>query len=88
MHQVGIAKASLYPSLNITAGYWCQFFEFNNYSTFQHPFCLLLEDYCATLNGKKLKTRHEILQVASRTIGFLLIQANGFVAVGEVSNAQ
>lgn len=86
--QVGIAKASLYPSLNITAVTGVNSFEFNNW--FNIPASLFGSVtgglVAPLLNGKKLKTRYEIAKVA-RDQSVLRFKQTVLVAVGEVSNA-
>lgn len=86
--QVGIAKASLYPSLNITAVTGVNSFEFNNW--FNIPASLFGSVtgglVAPLLNGKKLKTRYEIAKVA-REQSVLRFKQTVLVAVGEVSNA-
>ena len=86
--QVGIAKASLYPSLNITAVTGVNSFEFNNW--FNIPASLFGSVtgglVAPLLNGKKLKTRYEIAKV-TREQSVLRFKQTVLVAVGEVSNA-
>ncbi len=86
--QVGIAKASLYPSLNITAVTGVNSFEFNNW--FNMPASLFGSVTgglaAPLLNSKKLKTRYEIAKVA-RDQSVLRFKQTVLVAVGEVSNA-
>lgn len=86
--QVGIAKASLYPSLNITAVTGVNSFEFNNW--FNIPASLFGSVtgglVAPLLNGKKLKTRYEIAKVA-REQSVLRFKQTVLVAVGEVSNS-
>lgn len=86
--QVGIAKASLYPSLNITAVTGVNSFEFNNW--FNIPASLFGSVtgglVAPLLNGKKLKTRYEIAKV-TREQSVLRFKQTVLLAVGEVSNA-
>jgi NodT family efflux transporter outer membrane factor (OMF) lipoprotein len=86
--KVGIAKASLYPSLNITALTGVNSFEFNNW--FNIPasvFGSVTGGLVAPLlNSKKLKTRFEIAKV-EREQSVLRFKQTVLIAVGEVSNA-
>lgn len=86
--QVGIAKASLYPSLTISAVTGVNSFEFNNW--FNIPASLFGSVtgglVAPLLNSKKLKTRYEIAKVA-REQSVLRFKQTVLVAVGEVSNA-
>ncbi|WP_395064668.1 efflux transporter outer membrane subunit [Flavobacterium sp.] len=86
--QVGIAKASLYPSLNITAVTGVNSFEFNNW--FNIPASLFGSVtgglVAPLLNSKKLKTRYEIAKIG-RDQSVLRFKQTVLVAVGEVSNA-
>lgn len=85
---VGIAKASLYPSLNITALTGVNSFEFNNW--FNIPASLFGSVTggltAPLLNSRKLKTRYEIAKV-EREQSVLRFRQTVLVAVGEVSNA-
>lgn len=86
--KVGIAKASLYPSLNITASGGLTSFEASNW--FNTPASLFgtVAGSLAQplLNGKRLKAQYEISKIEREkaVIGF---RQSVLVAVGEVSDA-
>ena len=86
--KVGIAKASLYPSLTITAATGLNSFEFNNW--FNIPASLFGSVtgglIAPLLNSKKLKTRFKIATV-EREQSILRFKQIVLIAVGEVSNA-
>lgn len=86
--KVGITKASLYPSLNITASTGVNSFEINNW--FNIPASLFGSVAgsltAPLLNSKKLKTQYEIAKV-EREQAIVQFKQTVLVAVGEVSNA-
>ena len=86
--RVGVTKASLYPSLNITARTGVNSFEINNW--FNIPASLLGSIAggltAPLLNSKKLRTQYEIVKV-EREQSILQFKQTVLVAVGEVSNA-
>ncbi len=85
---VGITKASLYPSLNITAAAGVNSFELNNW--FNIPaslFGTVAGGLTAPLfNGKRLRTQYEVAK-AQREQAVLNFKQTVIVAVGEVSDA-
>ncbi len=85
---VGIAKASLYPSLNITAAGGVNSFEASNW--FNLPaslFGTVAAGLAAPLlNGKRLRTNYEIAK-AERDQAAIAFRQTVLVAVGEVSDA-
>lgn len=86
--RVGVTKASLYPSLNITARTGVNSFEINNW--FNIPASLFGSIAggltAPLLNSKKLRTQYEIAKV-EREQSILQFKQTVLVAVGEVSNA-
>ncbi|WP_367757590.1 TolC family protein [Flavobacterium sp. WC2430] len=86
--RVGVTKASLYPSLNITARTGVNSFEINNW--FNIPASLFGSIAggltAPLLNSKKLRTQFEIAKV-EREQSILQFKQTVLVAVGEVSNA-
>lgn len=86
--KVGIAKASLYPSLNITAAGGVNSFESSNW--FNIPASLFGSVAggltAPLLNGKRLKTQHEVAK-AERDQSAIQFRQTVLVAVGEVSDA-
>ncbi|TYP98951.1 NodT family efflux transporter outer membrane factor (OMF) lipoprotein [Tenacibaculum adriaticum] len=86
--RVGVTKASLYPSLNITARTGINSFEINNW--FNIPASLFGSIAggltAPLLNSKKLKTQYKITKV-EREQAILQFKQTVLVAVGEVSNA-
>ncbi|WP_245892280.1 efflux transporter outer membrane subunit [Flavobacterium pallidum] len=86
--KVGVAKASLYPSLNITAATGVNSFELNNW--FNIPaslFGTVAGGLTAPLfNGKRLRTQYEVAK-AEREQAILNFKQTVIVAVSEVSNA-
>lgn len=85
---LGITKASLYPTLNITAMTGVNSFEFSNWFTIPASlFGSVVGGLTAPLlNSKKLKTRYEIAKVQQEQ-SVLKFKQTVMVAVGEVSNA-
>jgi multidrug efflux system outer membrane protein len=85
---VQITKASLYPSLNITAVSGVNSFELSNW--FNIPASLFGSVAggltAPLLNSKKLKTRYKIAKVEQEQ-SILRFKQTVLVAVGEVSNA-
>jgi outer membrane protein, multidrug efflux system len=85
---VGIAKASLYPTLNITATGGVNAFEASNW--FNLPaslFGTVAAGLTAPLlNGKRLKTNYEVAKLQREQAAIAFRQAV-LVAVGEVSDA-
>lgn len=86
--RVGITKASLYPSLNITARTGVNSFEINNWFTIPISlFGSLAGGLTAPLlNSKKLRTQYKIAKI-EREQSILQFKQTVLVAVGEVSNA-
>ncbi|WP_300570282.1 efflux transporter outer membrane subunit [Flavobacterium sp.] len=86
--KVGIAKASLYPSLNITAAAGVNSFESSNWFTIPASlFGSVAGGLTAPLlNGKKLNTQYKITKV-QREQAVIQFRQTVLVAVGEVSNA-
>ncbi|AWA29697.1 RND transporter [Flavobacterium magnum] len=86
--RVGAAKASLFPSLNITAAAGVNSFEINNW--FNIPaslFGTVAGGLTAPLlNGKKLRTQYQVAK-AEREQAVLQFRQAVIVAVGEVSDA-
>lgn len=86
--KVGIAKASLYPSLNITASGGLTSFEADNW--FNTPASLFgtVAGSIAQplLNGKRLKAQYEISKI-EREKAVINFRQSVLVAVGEVSDA-
>ncbi|WP_284653309.1 efflux transporter outer membrane subunit [Flavobacterium terrisoli] len=86
--KVGIAKASLYPSLNITAVGGVNSFESSNW--FNIPASLFGSVAggltAPLLNGKRLKTQYEVAKL-ERDQAVIQFRQTVLVAVGEVSNA-
>jgi multidrug efflux system outer membrane protein len=85
---VGIAKASLYPSLNITALGGINSFEVSNW--FNLPASLFGSVTAGLtaplLNGKRLKTNYEVAKVA-RDQSVISFRQTVLIAVAEVSDA-
>ncbi|MGL2965912.1 TolC family protein [Flavobacterium sp. XGLA_31] len=86
--KVGIAKASLYPSLSITAAGGVNSFESSNWFTLPASlFGSVAGGLTAPLlNGKRLRTQYEVAQL-EREQAVLHFRQTVLVAVGEVSNA-
>ncbi len=86
--RVGISKASLYPSLTITAAGGVNSFELSNWFTIPASlFGSVAGGLTAPLlNGKRLKTQYEIAKV-ERDQTVIQFRQTVLVAVGEVSNA-
>jgi outer membrane protein, multidrug efflux system len=86
--KVGIAKASLYPSLNITAAVGINSFESSNWFTIPASlFGSVAGGLTAPLlNGKKISTQYKIAK-AQREQSIIQFRQTVLVAVGEVSNA-
>ena len=86
--KVGITKASLYPSLNITAVGGVNSFESSNW--FNIPASLFGSVAggltAPLLNGKRLKTQYEVAKL-ERDQAVIQFRQTVLVAVGEVSNA-
>ncbi|MBA9074191.1 NodT family efflux transporter outer membrane factor (OMF) lipoprotein [Flavobacterium gossypii] len=86
--KVGIAKASLYPTLNITAAGGLTSFEASNW--FNTPASLFgtVAGSLAQplLNGKRLKAQYEISKI-EREKAVINFRQSVLVAVGEVSDA-
>lgn len=85
---VGITKAGLYPTLNITANAGVSSFEISNW--FNLPASLFGSVAgsltAPLLNGKKLRTRYEISKI-ERDQAAIQFRQTILVAVSEVSNA-
>lgn len=86
--KVGITKANLYPSLNITASAGLNSFELSNWFTIPASlFGAVAGGLTAPLlNGKKLSTQYKIAK-AQREQAVIQFRQTVLVAVGEVSNA-
>ncbi|MDI1255282.1 MAG: efflux transporter outer membrane subunit [Flavobacterium sp.] len=86
--KVGITKASLYPSLTITAVGGVNSFESSNWFTIPASlFGSVAGGLTAPLlNGKRLKTQYEIAKL-ERDQAVINFRQTVLVAVGEVSNA-
>ncbi len=86
--RVGISKASLYPSLTITAAGGVNSFELSNWFTIPASlFGSVAGGLTAPLlNSKKLKTQYEIAK-QERDQNVIQFRQTVLVAVGEVSNA-
>ncbi len=86
--KVGITKASLYPSLTITAAGGVNSFESSNW--FNIPASLFGSVAggltAPLLNGKRLKTQYEVAKL-ERDQAVIQFRQTVLVAVGEVSNA-
>lgn len=86
--KVGITKASLYPSLNITAVGGVNSFESSNWFTIPASlFGSVAGGLTAPLlNGKRLKTQYEVAKL-ERDQAVIQFRQTVLVAVGEVSGA-
>ena len=86
--KVGITKASLYPSLNITAAGGVNSFESSNWFTIPASlFGSIAGGLTAPLlNGKRLRTQYEIAKL-ERDQSVIQFRQAVLIAVGEVSNA-
>jgi NodT family efflux transporter outer membrane factor (OMF) lipoprotein len=86
--KVGITKASLYPSLTITAAGGVNAFESSNWFTIPASlFGSVAGGLTAPLlNGKKLRTQYEIAKL-ERDQAAIQFRQTVLVAVGEVANA-
>lgn len=86
--RVGIAKASLYPSLNITAAGGVNSFESSNWFTMPASlFGSVAGGLTAPLlNGKRLRTQYEVAKL-ERDQSAINFRQSVLVAVGEVSSA-
>lgn len=86
--KVGIAKASFYPALNITASAGVNAFEIDNWFTIPGSiFASVAGGITAPLlNSKRIRTRYEVSKL-SRDQAALKFKQTILVAVSEVSNA-
>ncbi|MGC4041790.1 MAG: efflux transporter outer membrane subunit [Flavobacterium sp.] len=86
--KVGIAKASLYPSLNITAAGGVNSFESSNWFTMPASlFGSVAGGLTAPLlNGKRLRTQYEVAKL-ERDQAAISFRQSVLNAVGEVANA-
>lgn len=86
--KVGIAKAGLYPSLNITASGGLNSFKSSNWLNIPASLFGTVAGSLSQplLNGKRLKTQYEISKV-EREKAVLNFRQSVLVAVGEVSDA-
>lgn len=86
--KVGITKASLYPSLNITAAGGVNSFEFSNWFTMPASlFGSIAGGLTAPLlNGKRLRTQYEVAKL-ERDQAAIQFRQTVLVAVADVSNA-
>ncbi|GEP50643.1 RND transporter [Flavobacterium noncentrifugens] len=86
--RTGIAKASLYPALNITAAGGLNSFEISNWFTMPASLFGTVAGSLTQplLNSRKLKSQYEISKI-EREKAVINFRQSVLVAVGEVSNA-
>jgi multidrug efflux system outer membrane protein len=86
--RVGIAKAYMYPALNITASGGVNSFQATNWFNVPASLFGIVTGSIAQplLNGKKLRTQYEIAKV-EREKAVIAFRQSVLIAVGEVSDA-
>jgi len=86
--RVGIAKASMYPALNITAGGGVNSFKSNNWFNMPASLFGMVAGSLTQplLQGRRLRTQYEVAKT-QREIAVIGFRQQVLVAVGEVSDA-
>ena len=86
--RVGVAKASMYPALNITAAGGVNSFQANNWFNMPASLFGMVAGSLAQplLQGRRLKTQYEVAKI-DREKAVIAFRQQVLVAVGEVSDA-